>query len=218
MRVLSKRCVLWTEMVVDETLYFNRTDESDGGSCEQQRLLDRANNSNHPVVACQIGGICPVWTAAAARLVTAASYCTEINLNLDCPSNRVQGKHFGAVLMKQPDIGIKLLKSKRPRENTCCVGGKIPISVKCQIGMDDDAGTYFAWLVDPIQRLSKVCHRLPLLDQRWLCRSQSRQKHCVSHNSASGSSFGRRHNYETALNDFYYQYRQQRMNRILVIQ
>jgi hypothetical protein len=117
--------------------------------------------------------------------------------------------------MKQPDMGIKLLKSKRPRENTCCVAGKISLSVKCRIEIDDNDGTDFAWLVDHIQRLSKVCHRLRLLDQRWHRRSQSCQKHCVSHNSASGDSFGRRHHHETALNDFYYQYQRQRLNRIL---
>jgi Dihydrouridine synthase (Dus) len=122
MRILSKRCVLWTEMVVDETLYHNcdmsnhtvplhlldsmlgaTTGRSTSGTSSPRPEADDDNQyrhnvplvvADHPVV-CQIGGIRPEWTAVATQLMVAHGYNHGLNLNLDCPSSRVQGKRFG---------------------------------------------------------------------------------------------------------------------------
>jgi tRNA-dihydrouridine synthase A len=82
----------------------------------------------HPV-ALQLGGSDPVELAQAARLGAEAGY-DEINLNVGCPSDRVQSGTFGAVLMKSPDLVAE-----------CCAAMRdvvdVPVTVKCRIGVDD---------------------------------------------------------------------------------
>ena len=112
-RILSKRATLWTEMVVDSTLFYNLTKNNgdDDPLVPPEHLLDPCTPADHPVI-CQIGGIRPEWTAVAARAVAAAGYdCRMINLNLDCPSPRVQGRQFGAVLMQHPARVVALLRA-----------------------------------------------------------------------------------------------------------
>jgi tRNA-dihydrouridine synthase A len=126
-RILSKRVVLWTEMVVDELVYHNHEDRSNG-TLETHLGYDDTNE--HPVI-CQLGGIVPSHTALATQLAVERGY-DEINLNVGCPSDRVSGKReFGAVLMKQ--LSRLLLLVQAMRENA----GDTPISVKCRLGVDD---------------------------------------------------------------------------------
>ncbi|PVA10969.1 tRNA dihydrouridine(20/20a) synthase DusA [Pelagivirga sediminicola] len=116
-RQLSRRALLYTEMVTAPALVR-------GGAVH---LLE-FDVSEHPV-ALQLGGSDPVELAQAARLGAGAGY-GEINLNVGCPSDRVQSGTFGAVLMKSPDLVAE-----------CCAAMiaavDVPVTVKCRIGVDD---------------------------------------------------------------------------------
>ncbi|WP_113910488.1 tRNA dihydrouridine(20/20a) synthase DusA [Roseovarius dicentrarchi] len=115
-RTLSKNTLLYTEMVTAPALVR-------GGAVH---LLD-FDAAEHPV-ALQLGGSDPAELAQAARLGAAAGY-GEINLNVGCPSDRVQSGTFGAVLMKSPDLVAE-----------CCAAMiaavDVPVTVKCRIGVD----------------------------------------------------------------------------------
>eukprot|EP00536_Pseudo-nitzschia_multiseries_P007086 jgi/Psemu1/324602/estExt_fgenesh1_pg.C_1600014 len=143
-RILSKRCVLWTEMVVDETIYYCSRSKSsssgvtadgikDTGSINKENVdihLGYDRSVEHPIV-CQIGGIHPAHTAFTSQIVVKEYGYDEVNLNMGCPSNRVSGKGFGAVLMKNIDGACDLVRSLK---HNC---GNVPISVKLRIGVDD---------------------------------------------------------------------------------
>jgi tRNA-dihydrouridine synthase A len=181
MRILTKRCTIWTEMIVDETIYFNRINKDDvtnttdtkpsissmtaheslvGTSDDDnllwtvpQHLLPPVPVQDHPIV-CQIGGICSTWTATATQLIIQAGYNQgEINLNLDCPSSRVQGKEFGAILMNDIPRTIELIQAMRSN-----VSSNVRVSVKCRIGIVDNA-TDLDWIINFINQLSSVCTR-----------------------------------------------------------
>src|SRR5690606_30428381 len=99
-RLLSGRALLYTEMVTAPALVR-------GGAVH---LLDH-HPAEHPV-ALQLGGSDPAELAQAARLGAAAGY-DEINLNVGCPSDRVQSGTFGAVLMKQPGLVAECVAAMR---------------------------------------------------------------------------------------------------------
>ncbi|MBY5988321.1 tRNA dihydrouridine(20/20a) synthase DusA [Roseovarius atlanticus] len=133
-RQLSRNALLYTEMVTAPALVR-------GGALH---LLDHAAEE-HPV-ALQLGGSEPGELAQAAALGAGAGY-DEINLNVGCPSDRVQSGTFGAVLMKQPDLVAE-----------CCAAmiGAVDteVTVKCRIGVDDqDVETV---LPDFLERVSAV--------------------------------------------------------------
>lgn len=116
-RQLSRRALLYTEMVTAPALVR-------GGALH---LLDHAPGE-HPV-ALQLGGSDPQELAQAARLGAQAGY-DEINLNVGCPSDRVQSGTFGAVLMQHPELVAE-----------CCAAMidavDVEVTVKCRIGVDD---------------------------------------------------------------------------------
>ncbi len=116
-RMLSRHALLYTEMVTAPALVR-------GGALH---LLDHSA-AEHPV-ALQLGGSDPEELAQAAKLGQAAGY-REINLNVGCPSDRVQSGTFGAVLMKDPGLVAE-----------CCAAMiaavDVEITVKCRIGVDD---------------------------------------------------------------------------------
>jgi tRNA-dihydrouridine synthase A len=116
-RCLSRRALLYTEMVTAPALVR-------GGA---MHLLEHSPEE-HPV-ALQLGGSDPEELAQAARLGEEAGY-DEINLNVGCPSDRVQSGTFGAVLMKDPG-----------RVADCCAAMAdavdVEVTVKCRIGVDD---------------------------------------------------------------------------------
>ena len=115
-RLLCKNALLYTEMVTAPALVR-------GGALH---LLD-FNAAEHPV-ALQLGGSDPKELAQAARLGAEAGY-DEINLNVGCPSDRVQSGTFGAVLMKNPVLVAE-----------CCAeiiaAVDVEVTVKCRIGVD----------------------------------------------------------------------------------
>ena len=86
------------------------------------------NSIEHPVVI-QFGGNNPETLARCALLCQELGY-DEINLNVGCPSSRVQEGSFGACLMKDPELVAKCMAAMKD-----CV--KIPVSIKCRLGVDD---------------------------------------------------------------------------------
>ncbi|MGB4865314.1 MAG: tRNA dihydrouridine(20/20a) synthase DusA [Hyphomicrobium sp.] len=116
-RQLTRHAVLYTEMVTaDAVLRGNR-----------ERLLGFSSDE-HPV-ALQLGGSDPAKLAAAAEVGAEFGY-DEINLNVGCPSDRVQEGRFGACLMAEPGLVADCVRAMRDRVT-------IPVTVKCRIGIDD---------------------------------------------------------------------------------
>ncbi len=116
-RLLTKRARLYTEMIVAEAIVRG----------DRERLLG-FDLVEHPV-ALQIGGSEPATLAQAARIGEDFGY-DEINLNVGCPSDRVQSGAFGACLMKTPSLVAECVEAMR-------TAVKIPVTVKCRIGVDD---------------------------------------------------------------------------------
>jgi tRNA-dihydrouridine synthase A len=94
---------------------------------DRERLLG-FDQSEHPV-ALQLGGSEPVLLAEAARIGEQFGY-DEINLNVGCPSDRVQAGRFGACLMKEPALVAEGMAAM-------LVAVKIPVTVKCRLGVDE---------------------------------------------------------------------------------
>lgn len=116
-RLLSPHARLYTEMVTSAALVRGR----------QLRLLEHSQQE-HPL-ALQLGGSDPQELAQAARYGAEAGY-DEINLNVGCPSDRVQAGRFGACLMREPALVGDCVKAMRDAV-------PVPVTVKCRIGVDD---------------------------------------------------------------------------------
>lgn len=116
-RQLSKQALLYTEMVVADAIIH--------GDLERLLGFDAAE---HPV-ALQLGGSDPEKLAKAARVAEGFGY-DEINLNVGCPSDRVQSGSFGACLMREPALVGECLRAMREAVS-------IPVTVKCRLGVDD---------------------------------------------------------------------------------
>lgn len=116
-RRLTSHALLYTEMVVADAVI--------QGARERLLGFDAAE---HPV-ALQLGGSDPAKLAEAARIGEAFGY-GEINLNVGCPSDRVQSGTFGACLMKVPDLVADCVAAMKTTVT-------IPVTVKCRIGVDE---------------------------------------------------------------------------------
>ncbi len=116
-RVLSRRALLYTEMLTSGAVIHG----------DRERLLG-FDAAEHPV-ALQLGGSDPAELALAARIGEDLGY-GEINLNVGCPSDRVQSGRFGACLMREPALVAECMSA---------IGQavRIPATVKCRIGVDD---------------------------------------------------------------------------------
>ena len=118
-RLITKKSILYTEMVTTGAIIH--------GECiEQLRFNDLVE---HPV-AVQLGGSDPKDLAACAKICDEMGY-DEINLNVGCPSERVQKGAFGACLMKEPILVSECIEAMQ--EVTT-----LPVTVKCRIGVDDN--------------------------------------------------------------------------------
>tara|TARA_R110002020_G_scaffold34066_26_gene103751 strand:- start:22849 stop:23805 length:957 start_codon:yes stop_codon:yes gene_type:complete len=116
-RQLSRRALLYTEMVVADGIIHG----------DRERLLG-FDEAEHPV-ALQLGGSDPDKLAEAIRVGNGFGY-DEINLNVGCPSDRVQSGAFGACLMREPElVGACVVAMKSVSD--------VPVTVKCRIGVDD---------------------------------------------------------------------------------
>ena len=116
-RVLSRRALLYTEMVTSGAILHG----------PRERLLGY-DPTEHPV-ALQLGGSEPADLAACARIAEDLGY-DEINLNVGCPSDRVQSGRFGACLMREPELVADCMAAMKAAVAT-------PVTVKCRIGVDD---------------------------------------------------------------------------------
>ncbi|WP_082531571.1 tRNA dihydrouridine(20/20a) synthase DusA [Methylobacterium sp. Leaf469] len=116
-RTLSRRARLYTEMVTTGAVLHGPRD----------RLLGFAA-MEHPV-AVQLGGSNPADLAASARIAEDFGY-DEVNLNVGCPSDRVQDGRFGACLMREPALVAECVAAMKAAVS-------VPVTVKCRIGVDD---------------------------------------------------------------------------------
>lgn len=116
-RLLSKETQLWSEMVTTKAI-LNR---------DKNRLLD-FDATEHPLVL-QLGGSKPDEMARCARIAQDWGY-DEVNINVGCPSDRVQQGNFGACLMQTPEVVARCVDAMYQISD-------IPVSVKSRIGVDD---------------------------------------------------------------------------------
>lgn len=116
-RVLTRHAVLYTEMVTADAVRFGK----------RAQLLD-FSHAEHPV-AVQLGGSDPAALAEAAQICADWGY-DEINLNVGCPSDRVQAGRFGACLMREGSLVADCLSAMRAVVD-------IPVTIKHRIGVDD---------------------------------------------------------------------------------
>ncbi len=117
LRLISRRALLYTEMVTTGAVLHG----------DRERLLG-FDASEHPV-AVQLGGSEPADLAEAARIAEGFGY-DEVNLNVGCPSDRVQSGRFGACLMREPGLVARCVEAMREAVS-------VPVTVKCRIGVDE---------------------------------------------------------------------------------
>ena len=118
LRTLSPRARLYTEMVTAAAIHHG----------DYTALLE-FDAAEHPV-ALQVGGSDPVLMAEAARRGAEFGY-DEININVGCPSDRVQSGQFGACLMARPEVVADCLRAMQAEVD-------VPVTVKTRIGIDDE--------------------------------------------------------------------------------
>lgn len=116
-RLLTKNALLYTEMVTTGAILHG----------DPERFL--AFNKQEGAVAYQLGGSDPVDLAKCAQLVEQHGYA-EVNLNVGCPSDRVQNGRFGACLMAEPDLVAECVFAMQEVVS-------IPVTVKSRIGIDE---------------------------------------------------------------------------------
>ncbi len=117
MRIISPHALLYTEMITTGALIHG----------DRQRFLE--HNADEYPLAIQLGGSDPEDLAACAVIAEEAGY-DEVNLNVGCPSDRVQSGRFGACLMAEPELvaeGVSRMSQ----------GVDIPVTVKTRIGIDE---------------------------------------------------------------------------------
>jgi tRNA-dihydrouridine synthase A len=116
-RQLTRRALLFTEMLTSAAIVHGDRERLLGFSAIEQPL------------ALQLGGSEPAELAEAARIGEAFGY-DEINLNVGCPSDRVQSGRFGACLMAEPELVAACVRAMRETV-------AVPVTVKCRLGIDD---------------------------------------------------------------------------------
>jgi len=117
-RQMSRHALLYTEMVTADAVIHG----------DQDRLLG-FHDDEHPI-ALQLGGSDPDKLAAATKVALGFNY-DEVNLNVGCPSDRVQSGSFGACLMAEPELVADCIRAMQD------AAGAVPVTVKCRIGIDD---------------------------------------------------------------------------------
>lgn len=116
LRLISKEALLYTEMVTTGAIIHGKGD------------FLGFNQEEHPV-ALQLGGSDPAEMAECAARAQEKGY-DEVNINVGCPSDRVQNGRFGACLMAEPEVVAQCVKAMQDKVS-------IPVTVKCRIGIDD---------------------------------------------------------------------------------
>ena len=159
MRQIPRHALLYTEMVTTQAIHYGDRDHLLGCSPAESP------------VALQLGGDDPKALAACARIAMDYGY-DEINLNVGCPSDRVQSGHFGACLMAQPDLvaeGVAAMMAATP----------LPVSVKHRIGIDDqDSYEHMAAFVSTVAETG--CRRFTVHARKaWLQGLSPRENRTV---------------------------------------
>jgi tRNA-dihydrouridine synthase A len=131
LRLISRRVFLYTEMLTTGAVLRG----------DRWRLLEY-DPSEHPV-GLQLGGSDPAALAECARIAAGLGY-DEVNLNVGCPSDRVQNGRFGACLMAEPELVAECVAAMRQAV-------AIPVTVKTRIGIDDiDSYEALAYFVQTV--------------------------------------------------------------------
>ena len=125
MRMISRHAVLYSEMITTGAIIHG----------DRERFLN-FNESEHPV-ALQLGGSDPADMATCAKIAQQWGY-DEVNINVGCPSDRVQSGAFGACLMQQPTLVAENVAAMREATD-------IDVTVKCRIGVDDQDPREALW-------------------------------------------------------------------------
>ena len=129
-RLLSRKALLYTEMVTTGAIIYGKGDYL------------AYSEEEHPL-ALQLGGNEPTALANCAKIAQQSDY-DEVNLNIGCPSDRVQNGRFGACLMREGQLVADCIKAMQDTVT-------IPITVKTRIGVDDDDN--YAFLTDFIDKI-----------------------------------------------------------------
>jgi tRNA-dihydrouridine synthase A len=117
LRLITRRTLLYTEMITSAAILHG----------DRERLLGH-DPAEHPL-ALQLGGASPADLAACARIAEDAGF-DEVNLNVGCPSDRVQNARFGACLMAEPEIVAACVAGMKSATD-------LPVTVKTRTGIDD---------------------------------------------------------------------------------
>ena len=158
-RLITKKAFLYTEMVTTGAIIH--------GGCLDQ--LNFNNEIEHPI-AVQVGGSDPSDLAECAKICSSLGY-DEINLNIGCPSERVQKGSFGACLMLEPELVKDCIEAMQEVTTT-------PITVKCRIGVNerddiDFLNSFVSKIVNPKLKTIIVHARVAIL--KGLTPRQNRQ-------------------------------------------
>ncbi len=148
MRLMSKRARLYTEMVTADAVRFG----------DRDKLL-AYNPEEHPL-ALQLGGSDPAALAEAAKIGEDFGY-DEINLNVGCPSDRVQSGRFGACLMQAPELVADCVAAMR-------AAVRLPVTVKSRIGVDDQEPREALFTLVEQCRNAGVTHFIVHARKAWL--------------------------------------------------
>ena len=147
-RLMTRRAMLYTEMVTAPAVIHG----------PRARLLE-FGAAEHPV-ALQLGGSDPAELASAVRAAAPYGY-DEINLNVGCPSDRVQSGCFGAVLMERPALVADCVAAM-------LAASPVPVTVKCRIGVDDqDPAQVLPEFIETVARAG-VSHFIIHARKAWL--------------------------------------------------
>lgn len=131
LRLISSAVLLYTEMITTGAILYG----------ERDRFL-KYNQSEHPL-ALQLGGSDPGDLARCAEIASEYGY-DEVNLNVGCPSDRVQNGKFGVCLMKEPEVVAKCVRSMREAVD-------LPVTVKTRIGVDNcDSWDEFVHFIETV--------------------------------------------------------------------
>ncbi|MDF7679343.1 tRNA dihydrouridine(20/20a) synthase DusA [Enterobacteriaceae bacterium ESL0689] len=148
LRLLSRRALLYTEMVTTGAILHGKGDYL------------TYNEEEHPL-ALQLGGSDPAALAQCAKQAEARGY-DEVNLNVGCPSDRVQNGMFGACLMKNAQHVADCVKAMRDAVS-------IPVTVKTRIGVDDqDSYAFLSHFIDTVSGQGECEHFIIHARKAWL--------------------------------------------------
>ncbi len=133
MRIISKHCLLFTEMLPIAAVVAN-----------QQKLCDWRDD-NKPLIV-QLGGSDKGLLAQSCKIISDYGGATGINLNMGCPSSRVEKGAFGACLMLEPEKSASLVDAMKQATD-------LPISVKLRIGVDRGGNKSSEYTETDVQKL-----------------------------------------------------------------